>query len=112
MIITDNIKQLVRNTLSQSADAIASMDEIKEWNSLSDLERNVSTIKQLIETTVDTIEEVEDHLEDVLSDPELRDLVIDSLDALIVLPHYLEWMDHLILRLLVALVLEERYRHV
>lgn len=107
-MIKDDFKLLVSHWVLQSSEALQSMDEVREWNSLSDIERNISTLKQLVSITVDTIENLENQLEETLCDSNKRRLVIHCLDDLIQLPYYLEWTDNLIIRLVLSLVLDER----
>lgn len=104
----DDLKPLVLAYLQDSRSALQSMDELKEWNSLSDIENNILTLKQLIETTLDAIDSLEDVVDEVLCDAKKREAAIECLDAFIDLPVYLEWVDDIALRLLVSLVQQER----
>jgi len=101
------IKEQAMQFFTEGSELIESIDEFKEWNSLSDIQRNIPKVSELASNLLLAVDVVVADLDADLKDfktEEGLDAAALMLDEIIKLPLYLEWLDGPVIKIILALV--------
>jgi hypothetical protein len=105
----DTLKARCFEILADAKGTWSEMDEVSEWDSLSELIGNASKITSLLENIAITVEIAANDLADTvegLQSGDKLDAAAAMLDDLIKLPWYLEIVDGDIFRIMIGMAVE------
>lgn len=101
----NELKKMIKDLVEICTTELSGMNELKEWDSVKEILENIkglaNILKQVALIALVASDAIHSNLGEEFSDDDIIDTVKDYLDDAIRLPIYLEWLDDIIIDLMI-----------